>query len=74
MHLETEAKFRVEWHEPVRMRLEAAGATFHGRVLETNRLFDRPDGSLRQAGCGLRIRSADGQGGPSIAQRWVGTR
>jgi predicted adenylyl cyclase CyaB len=57
MAKEIEAKFRVESHEPVRQALLRAGATMHSRVRETNRIFDRRDGSLRAAGCGLRIRN-----------------
>ncbi len=63
MAMETEAKFRVESHDPVRERLEALGAEYLGRVLETNRIFDRPDGSLRTRGCGLRVRSVELQDG-----------
>ncbi len=58
MAFETEGKFRVDSHQPVRERLQALGAQFVACVLETNRIFDRPDGSLRRRGCGLRIRSA----------------
>lgn len=57
MPSEIEAKFRVESHQPVLERLQAIGATFLTRVLETNVIFDRSDGSLRNRGCGLRIRS-----------------
>ena len=55
--LEIEAKFRVASHEPVRKRLRTLGATLIGRVVESNRILDRPDGSLRRVGRGLRIRS-----------------
>jgi len=58
MPLETELKLRVESHEPVRERLRSLGATFLGCVVESNTIFDHPDGSLRQRGCGLRIRQA----------------
>ncbi len=61
MAMETEAKFRVESHDPVRDRLGKLGAEYLGRVLETNRIFDRSDGSLRARGCGLRVRSAESQ-------------
>ena len=58
MAIELECKVRVESLATVRERLKAAtGAEFVGRVLEENRLFDREDGSLRRAGCGLRVRS-----------------
>jgi adenylate cyclase class 2 len=61
--VETEAKFKVESHEPVRDRLATAGAVFIERGLETNHIFDRPDGSVRRRGYGLRIRSFDLEGG-----------
>ena len=50
----------------MRERLRAAGGEFGGIMLETNRILDRTDGSLRRAGCGLRVRSAkvlEGTGG-----------
>ena len=61
--LEIEAKFQVESHEPVREELRAAGATLVERGIETNEIFDQPDGSLRQRGFGLRIRSFHIEGG-----------
>ena len=63
MPLETEAKFRVDAHEPVRHRLRALGAALIDTVVETNRIYDRPDGWLRERGRGLRIRSVVGQAG-----------
>ena len=57
MIIETEAKLRVDSHEPLRDRLRALGATFIEKVVERNVILDRPDGSLRKQGCGLRIRS-----------------
>lgn len=57
MSVELECKVAVPDHEPVRRALKAAGATFVGRVLEVNRLFDRSDGSLVASGRGLRVRS-----------------
>ena len=59
MAMEIEAKFRVASHAPVRDRLGALGAEYLGRVLETNRIFGRSDGSLRARGCGLRVRSTE---------------
>ena len=76
MPLETELKLRVESHEPVRARLPALGAVFAGRVRETNEIFDRPDGSLRRQGHGLRIRSVraeDGDPRPATLT-WKGPR
>ena len=58
MAREIEAKLRVTAHAPVRERLRSSGAVHLGRVLETNLIFDRPDGSLRARGCGLRIRTS----------------
>ena len=46
----------MDSHDPVRDALRTAGASRVGRVREFNRLFDRADGSLRAAGCGLRVR------------------
>lgn len=57
--LEIEAKLRVESHEPVRQRLRELSASFMGRYREENRILDRPDGSLRAAGCGLRVRAME---------------
>ncbi len=59
MAREIEAKLRVTSHDVVREQLSAAGAEFIERVVETNEIFDRPDGSLRARGCGLRVRSTD---------------
>lgn len=66
--LEIEAKVRVDDHEPVRALLKALGAKFIGRYVETNYILDRPDGSLRDRGCGLRVREmAVEQGEPAAA-------
>lgn len=54
--LELEAKMRVDAHEPVRERLEAAVAEYLGTVIEMNCIFDRADGSLLAEGKGLRVR------------------
>ena len=65
MPVELEAKISIESHAPVRVALQNAGATYVGRVLETNHLLDREDCSLRDAGCGLRVRTTrvlDGSG------------
>ena len=57
--LEIEAKLRVDSHEPVRQRLRELSASFIGRYREENHILDRPDGSLRTAGCGLRVRAME---------------
>ena len=68
MSLEIEAKLRVDAHEPVRDRLRVLGATPIETVLEWNEIFDRPDGSLRRTGMGLRVRAAKMLGGDG---RWA---
>ena len=76
MAIELEIKIRVESHEPIRERLRDAGAEYVSRVLETNRILDLPDGALRQAGCGLRVRSVevlDGDG-PGATLTYKGPR
>jgi len=76
MAVELECKVRVESHEVIRERLRGAGATYVGRVCETNRLFDDRDGSLLAADSGLRVRSIrvlDGQG-PSASLTYKGPR
>lgn len=54
---ELETKLRVDSHEPVRRKLRDLGAEFVREGVETNWIFDRPDGSLRSGGVGLRVRS-----------------
>lgn len=57
MATELELKVKVDSHDPVRERLKALAGTYVGTVIERNAMFDKPDGSLRGAGCGLRVRS-----------------
>jgi adenylate cyclase, class 2 len=57
--VELEAKIKVDSHDDVRASLRRAGATFVGRYVEQNTIFDRADGSLRRSGCGLRVRSVE---------------
>jgi len=54
--LETEGKFKVESLDRVRAALESGAGRFVSAVLEENRIYDRPDGSVRSSGCGLRVR------------------
>ncbi len=63
MSREIEAKLKVEDHDTVRQRLLAVGATCQGCVVETNRLFDTPDGRLRRGERGLRVRSCRRESG-----------
>lgn len=53
---EIETKTRVGSLAAVRKTLEQAGAEFLGEVIETDQFFDWPDGGLRKADCGLRLR------------------
>jgi adenylate cyclase, class 2 len=69
--IELECKVRVASLVAPREKLRATGARFVGRVLEENRLFDRPDEALRRAGCGLRVRTAralEDEGGKAVGQ------
>lgn len=65
MPTEIEAKFRLEDVVAFRARLEQAGTPVGPPVLETNRIFDTPDGRLRAAGCGLRVREVRSLAGDS---------
>lgn len=57
MAREIEIKLRVTDPDALRRRLKAQGAAGGGIVLETNHILDTPDGRLRDADCGLRIRT-----------------
>lgn len=59
MPTELEAKIPVDSHDALRSALRNAGAAYVGRVLETNHLLDRADCSLRDTGCGLRVRKIE---------------
>jgi adenylate cyclase class 2 len=66
MKIEIECKIPVSTHDPVRAALRRCGATYVGRVLETNHFLDDADRSLQQGGSGLRVREVqtlDGSGG-----------
>ena len=63
MAIETEAKFRLADPQAMRQRLLAAGGERLGQVLENNTFFDTPQGDLRRADCGVRIRTAETPGG-----------
>ena len=53
---EIEIKLRVPDMNLPRAALLRASAEFIESVLELNTFYDRPDASLRAAGCGLRLR------------------
>ena len=57
MALEIEAKLRTDSHEDIRAALIDCGAKRLGTVLETNRIYDLPDHSLRRRGRALRLRT-----------------
>ena len=56
MGLEIEAKMNVPDLESIRAKLESAGATAAGDVLEINTFFDTTASSLMNADKGLRLR------------------
>jgi predicted adenylyl cyclase CyaB len=56
MPLEIEIKLKVDSHAPTLASLRENGATHAGFARETNIFFDRPEGSLRKADSGLRVR------------------
>jgi len=66
MALEIELKLQVETHESVRERLRELEGSFEGVYLETNFILDRPDGTLRRVGKGLRVRSMVCEEGQSV--------
>jgi adenylate cyclase class 2 len=67
MACEYELKFRCPDHAAVRAALHAQGGVLARRVQEHNRLYDRADGTLRAADCGLRLRCATPlDGGPPV--------
>jgi adenylate cyclase class 2 len=57
MPQEKEAKFKVASFAALRRELKAMGATCLGTVIQTDRYFDSPDGSLRKRDRGLRLRT-----------------
>ena len=63
MAIETEAKFRLADPQAMRERLLAAGGEPLGKTLEHNTFFDTPQGDLRRADCGVRLRTAETAGG-----------
>lgn len=72
MAQEIEAKFRVESHEPLRQRLIELHATRLSSGCERDAIFDRTDGSLRGAGCGLRIRTSTIDGAATTTLTYKG--
>lgn len=68
MSPEIELKLRLADPQALRARLGALGAAACGRVLETNHIFDTPDGRLRRADCGLRVRTVQALDHQSAAE------
>lgn len=56
MPREIEIKLKLEDPDRLRAVLRDHGATYRGRDFEINRIFDFPDGRLRQGGNALRVR------------------
>ncbi len=55
-HREIEIKLPVTDHRAAARAIQALGATSHGRVFETNTLYDTPQSDLRSRGRLLRVR------------------
>ena len=53
---ETEVKLRIADRQALLRQLAHLGASYHGRVHETNTLYDTPDGALRREDKMLRVR------------------
>jgi len=59
---EEEIKAKLDDPEAFHRRLAAQGGRrIHPNAFEVNKLFDRRDGTLRAAGCVLRVRRYDGR-------------
>ncbi len=56
---EIEVKFRLDARAPFEERLAAAGARRAGTESETNVLFDDAAGTMKAAGCALRLRTTE---------------
>jgi adenylate cyclase class 2 len=56
MPTEIEIKLRLDNPDALRQCLRRSGATRVAAVLETNRMFDTPERTFLNAGCGLRVR------------------
>lgn len=65
---EREVKIRVDQHDPFVSALSEAGALHMGAALQTDSFFDWPDGRLRGAGCGLRLRRIEPLGGAALLE------
>jgi len=61
---EIELKLAVDGHDAVRAAVEKAGARYLGSFEQTDQFYDSPDGRLRRAGSGLRIRRRRRLDGP----------
>ncbi len=54
--IEIEAKVKVDSLEPVAAALKDAGAELHGECMHHDAFFDEPNGRLKKASSGLRLR------------------
>lgn len=64
MPTEIEAKIKVPDHDAIRQRIRDVGGEHVGDYFETNTFFDTPDGKLRAADEGLRVRKLKNLFGP----------
>jgi len=62
---EIELKLAVDGHDAVRAAVELAGGRHVGTFEQTDQFYDWPEGGLRGAGCGLRIRQIRHVAGPT---------
>ena len=62
MAVELEAKMKVATLAGYHGCLESLGAEHVGQVVQRDHFFDRPDGSMIDEDCGLRLRRESGRG------------
>ena len=61
MAMEIEAKLKVETLDSYHECLESLGAEHVGQVVQRDQFFDRPDSSMTDEDCGLRLRRESGR-------------
>jgi len=63
MHIEIEAKIKVDELETYARRAQKLGDANQRETIQRDFFFDRPDRQLLTAGCGLRLRQETASGG-----------
>jgi len=74
MHLEIEAKLKVESLEEVERQLAASGATFVAKKVQVDCYFDTADGQLTQTDRCLRLRTDRREEGDRLILTFKGPR